>query len=256
MFSEIADELILFTFTFLANLLASVSGGGAGFVQLPLLILMGLPFATALGTHKVSVVFLGIGALAKQRHTHLDLDRQVALIMLFIGCPSVALGSLIIINVPDTVGEILLGIITVAAGIYTLFKKEFGAAALPFRSVKRTIAGALCLCVIGLMSGSLSSGAGLFATMSLVMVFGLELKRAILHTMVFVAAIWNLVGAFTIGAVAAIYWHWIPVMILASFSGAYCGTTLLIKLPSSAVKVIFSCVAVFSGLLLLYTALA
>lgn len=51
--SAILDQVFVFTFTFVANLFASVSGGGAGFVQFPFLILMGLPFATALGTHKL-----------------------------------------------------------------------------------------------------------------------------------------------------------------------------------------------------------
>lgn len=66
---EVIRQGILFAVSFFANLFASVSGGGAGFVQFPLLILLGLPFATALGTHKVAVVFLGIGALAKQRRS-------------------------------------------------------------------------------------------------------------------------------------------------------------------------------------------
>ena len=36
--------------------------GGAGLVQLPALILMGLPFPVALATHKLASVALGIGA--------------------------------------------------------------------------------------------------------------------------------------------------------------------------------------------------
>lgn len=54
---EIVNQSLLFLVTFVANLFASVSGGGAGFIQFPMLILLGLPFATALGTHKVAVVF-------------------------------------------------------------------------------------------------------------------------------------------------------------------------------------------------------
>ena len=56
--SALIDQILVFAFTFTANLFASVSGGGAGFVQFPLLILMGLPFATALGTHKVLLAAL------------------------------------------------------------------------------------------------------------------------------------------------------------------------------------------------------
>ena len=36
----------------IANALSAFAGGGAGLVQLPALILLGLPFASALATHK------------------------------------------------------------------------------------------------------------------------------------------------------------------------------------------------------------
>jgi uncharacterized membrane protein YfcA len=46
----------------MANLFSAFSGGGAGLIQLPVLIFLGLPFAVALATHKVASVALGIGA--------------------------------------------------------------------------------------------------------------------------------------------------------------------------------------------------
>ena len=108
--SALIDQILVFAFTFTANLFASVSGGGAGFVQFPLLILMGLPFATALGTHKVAVVFLGIGALAKKKSNNYAIDKAVALAMLFIGCPAVVAGTLIVINVPTHAAELTVGL--------------------------------------------------------------------------------------------------------------------------------------------------
>ena len=125
--SALIDQILVFAFTFTANLFASVSGGGAGFVQFPLLILMGLPFATALGTHKVAVVFLGIGALAKKKSKHYAIDKAVALAMLFIGCPAVVAGTLIVINVPTHAAELTVGFVTIAMGVYTLLKRGFGA---------------------------------------------------------------------------------------------------------------------------------
>lgn len=253
--SALLDQVLVFLFTFTANLFASVSGGGAGFVQFPLLILMGLPFATALGTHKVAVVFLGIGALAKKNKSNqYTIDKAVGLAMLLLGCPAVVAGTLIVINVPTHAAELTVGFVTIAMGLYTLFKRSFGAQGLAHRSHVRFAVGCLLIILVGMFSGSLSSGAGLFATMTLTLVFGLELKRAILHTMIFVATIWNAVGAFTVGAVTAIYWAWIPVMIIASFTGAYVGTSLLMKLPVGKVRVIFSLVAILSGCLLIYTA--
>ena len=254
--TAVVDQILVFAFTFAANLFASVSGGGAGFVQFPMLILMGLPFATALGTHKVAVVFLGIGALAKKKssHTQYGLDKHVAIAMMVLGCPAVVSGTLIVINVPSQAAEITVGMITIAMGVYTLVKKGFGSTGLEHRSPLRFALGCLCIIVIGMFSGSLSSGAGLFATLALTLVFGLELKRAILHTMVFVATIWNAVGAITVGAVTSIYWQWVPVMIIAAFMGSFLGTSLLFKLPVEKVRIIFSCVAILSGVLLVYTA--
>lgn len=256
MVQEIIDQVILFTFTFLANLFASVSGGGAGFVQFPLLIFMGLPFAIALGTHKVAVVFLGLGALAKQKIHRNLFDKTASLVMLLVGAPAVVSGSIIIVNLPTQIAEITLGFITIGAGIYSLCKKNFGAtSATNKRTIGQIILGIFCIIIVGMLSGSLSSGAGLFATLTLVLVFKLDLKRAIFHTMVFVATLWNIIGAITVGSITGIYWHWVPTMIIASFLGAYFGTTLLFKLSVTKVKIIFSLVAILSGISLIVDAI-
>ncbi|MEJ2687355.1 MAG: TSUP family transporter, partial [Gammaproteobacteria bacterium] len=59
---HLADQLLLLLISLGANLLSAFSGGGAGLVQLPALIFLGLPFVVALATHKVATVALGIGA--------------------------------------------------------------------------------------------------------------------------------------------------------------------------------------------------
>ena len=165
---EIVRQIFLFIFTFTANLFASVSGGGAGFIQFPLLILLGLPFATALGTHKVAVVFLGIGALSKKKlRNSISIDKTVAIIMLTAGCLSVVAGSVIVISAPSDQAQMVLGVITIGTGIYTMKKKGFGTVTIEHRSLARNIFGTICIMAVGLFSGSLSSGAGLFATMTL-----------------------------------------------------------------------------------------
>ena len=59
-----------------ANALSALAGGGAGLVQLPL-ILLGLPFAMALATHKVASVALGLGATGRHwRASTLDPQRS------------------------------------------------------------------------------------------------------------------------------------------------------------------------------------
>ena len=59
MVSELLLQLTLAGIAVVANALSAFAGGGAGLVQLPALILLGLPFASALATHKLASVVLG-----------------------------------------------------------------------------------------------------------------------------------------------------------------------------------------------------
>lgn len=59
---DLVEHLLLLLVAFAANAFSAFAGGGAGLIQLPALIFLGLPFGTALATHKVASVALGIGA--------------------------------------------------------------------------------------------------------------------------------------------------------------------------------------------------
>ena len=53
---SVAEQFILFLASFIANWFSALSGGGAGLIQFPMLIFLGLPFGVALATHKVASV--------------------------------------------------------------------------------------------------------------------------------------------------------------------------------------------------------
>ena len=105
------EHFILFAVALVANLLSAFSGGGAGLIQLPVLIFLGLPFAVALATHKVATVALGIGA--SLRHLKEEpLERGLVLMILCAGLPGVLLGANLIVWVPDRAAHIALGLLT------------------------------------------------------------------------------------------------------------------------------------------------
>jgi len=56
-------QITLLTVSLAANAFSAFVGGGAGLLQLPALLFLGLPFSVALATHKVATVALGVGAL-------------------------------------------------------------------------------------------------------------------------------------------------------------------------------------------------
>ena len=56
----------IFLISFFSNTFSAISGGGAGLLQLPALILSGLPYYQALASHKLSTVALGMGGVLKK----------------------------------------------------------------------------------------------------------------------------------------------------------------------------------------------
>jgi len=66
---DLTEQLLLFIVSLVANLFSAFAGGGAGLLQFPALIFLGLPFGVALATHKVASVALGVGVtLIGQAH--------------------------------------------------------------------------------------------------------------------------------------------------------------------------------------------
>ena len=56
------EQTLLFIISITANGLSAMAGGGAGLLQFPALLFLGLSFSVALATHKVASVALGVGA--------------------------------------------------------------------------------------------------------------------------------------------------------------------------------------------------
>jgi hypothetical protein len=160
-------QLGLFAAALVANLLSALAGGGAGLVQLPVLILLGLPFPVALATHKVASVALGLGATLRHARER-SLDPGLAAFVLACGLPGVVIGARLVLSLPPRLSTLLLGLLTV--GLVRWFGLDYG------RAVATTLvlvglfwngAGALTLALGGqvawgwlpmLLLGSLTGG--------------------------------------------------------------------------------------------------
>ena len=172
------DTLILFIISFIANSFSAFAGGGAGLLQLPLLIFLGLPFSVALATHKLASVALGIGATIRHFREG-SLNWRFSLMILASGLPGVMLGALIIVHISDRPAELALGLLTTGLGLYSVLNKKLGQTLeLPKRSLYQNLIGMGVLFLIGALNGSLTSGTGLFVTLWLVRWFGLDYKHA------------------------------------------------------------------------------
>jgi uncharacterized membrane protein YfcA len=245
------EQLLIFLLALVANGFSALAGGGAGLIQLPLLIFLGLPFTLALATHKVATVALGIGASLRHLREH-HLERSFALFMIVSGVPGVLLGASYILMVPDRIAQLCLGALTLSLGVYSMLSPALGQAYQPRHRNRNgyVIGGAVLFC-IGILNGSLTSGSGLFVTLWLVHWFGMDYKRAVAYTLVLVGMFWNGAGALTLGLLADIYWLWVPALLLGSLLGGYLGAHLAIVKGNKLIKRLFELVTVLIGVKLI-----
>ncbi|WP_178862268.1 sulfite exporter TauE/SafE family protein [Thiomicrorhabdus cannonii] len=245
------DQILLFVISLIANLFSALAGGGAGLLQLPALLFLGLPFGIALATHKVASVFLGLGATARHLRSS-SFDWRFSAFILATGLPGVVLGASIILQVDDRVSQFLLGVLTLGLGLYSWFKPNLGQSENhQHRDLSGLLIGGAVLFLIGALNGSLTSGTGLFVTLWLVRWFGLDYKTAVGYTLILVGIFWNGSGAITLGILGEIRWDWLPALILGSLIGGYLGAHFAIVKGNKLVKRSFEVVTVLVGISLI-----
>lgn len=253
---DIFEQLTLFIISLIANLFSALAGGGAGLLQLPALLFLGLPFGVALATHKVASVFLGLGATARHLRSS-EFNLKFSLYVLATGLPGVVLGASIILQVDDRISQGLLGVLTLGLGLYSWFKPELGQVlSEQNRNLPGLVIGGLVLFFIGALNGSLTSGTGLFVTLWLVRWFGLDYKAAVAYTLILVGIFWNGSGAITLGILGNIEWSWLPALILGSLIGGYLGAHFAIVKGNKLVKRSFEVITILVGFSLIAKSLA
>jgi len=245
------DYILLFTVSLVANAFSAFAGGGAGLLQLPALIFLGLPFSVALATHKLASVALGIGATIRHFRER-SLNWRFSLVILGAGLPGVVLGASLVLLVPDRTAELSLGFLTMGLGIYSILNPNLGQQAeATHRDTAGYLIGGLVLFGIGVLNGSLTSGTGLFVTLWLVRWFGLDYRRAIAYTLILVGVFWNGTGAITLGILGEIRWSWLPALLLGSLLGGYLGAHLAIRSGNRWIKRAFEAVTLLVGIKLI-----
>lgn len=253
--SSLLEQLGLLVMSLLANLLSALAGGGAGLLQFPLLLFLGLSFATALATHKIASVALGVGATLRHLREG-SLDWRFATYILACGLPGVLIGANLILDLPQRWAIFCLGLLTTGLGLYSLFKRELGLQQLPLhRDIRGMTGGGLVLLLIGMLNGSLTSGTGLFVTLWLVRWYGLDYQRAVAYTLILVGLFWNGVGALSVALQTPPMWRWLPVLLIGSLIGAYLGTHIGLTRGNKLIKRSFELLTLLVGSKLIWDGL-
>ena len=105
-------SIYIFLISFFSNTFSAISGGGAGLVQLPALILFGIPYFQALASHKLATVALGLGGSIRNYKSLMN-DIHIAWQVLIFGLPGVIFGASIVEYISEKYLYLFLGLISI-----------------------------------------------------------------------------------------------------------------------------------------------
>ena len=241
-------SISIFLISLISNTFSAISGGGAGLLQLPALILSGIPYYQALASHKLATVALGIGGSLRNYKSLKD-DIYVAWQILIFGLPGVIFGTFIIDFISERYLYLLLGLISVVLAFYSFFKSDLGISS---RNIELKLINKIRFLIfiffIGILNGSISSGTGLLVTILLIKTFGMDFLRAISLTFFTVGIFWNFTGAFFLSKIGVVPLNILILLIAGSFLGGYLGAHLSKLKGNSLIKKTFTFVCFSVGI--------
>jgi len=174
-----SKSISIFLISFLSNTFSAISGGGAGLLQLPALIILGIPYYEALASHKFATVALGIGGSLRNYKSLRD-EIYVAWQILVFGLPGVIFGAYIVEFVPEKYLYLFLGVFSILLALYSFLRPDLGLASENKKlNLIDKIKFLIFIFLIGILNGSISSGTGLLVTILLIKTFGMDFLRAI-----------------------------------------------------------------------------
>ena len=251
---DLHKNVLIFFISFISNTFSAISGGGAGLIQLPALILSGVPYYQALATHKVATVALGLGGSIRNFKS-LKNDIYVIWQILFFGTPGVILGSSIVKILSEKYLYLILGIFSIFLALYSMRNTSLGLNSLDINySLK--LGFVVPIFFIGILNGSVSSGTGLLVTILLIKTFKMDFLRAVSSTFFTVGIFWNAIGAFFLSQIGSIPSNLLVILILGSFMGGYFGAHLSKLKGNKLIKNTFTIVCLLVGFSLLIKSIA
>jgi len=247
----IVSQFIILVISYISNVFSSIAGGGAGLIQLPALILFGIPYYKALAVHKIATVALGIGGSIRN-YKNIKKNYFIIIQLLIFGIPGVIFGTFIVYLISDEYLYLLLAIFTIILGIYSLIKPNLGLISIqkkirPITYIKFN----LTIFIIGMLNGSISSGTGLLVTILLIQTFGLDFLSSISITFITVGIFWNAAGAIALSKIGFLPLNILFILILGSFMGGLSGAHLSNLKGNKFIKKLFTCLCFLIGLTLI-----
>jgi hypothetical protein len=235
-------SLILIAAIFFISLVLTMVGLGGGLVFSPLFVILGFAKSQAASAS----LFLNLTAAASAAYAYSRkkmVDFSVAIPLIVSSSLAAPMGSYLNVRMDTKPFLIIMAIVLALAGARMLMSPPRQTEAGPTLSRSRKIVGGLAIggC-IGLMSGLLGIGGGVFIVPLLIYVLKTPTKIAAASS-TFIVCFSSLTGFLGYAAMAPVDWKFILPAALAALAGGQLGARIMSgHLKAKSIRVIFSLV--------------
>jgi uncharacterized protein len=241
---SLISVLLLSGIAFVAGFVDAIAGGG-GLLNVPALLLAGLPPVSAIATNKLQGTF-GVASSAFAFWRAGQIERKNAPLLFSTAFAGGVSGAMLAHLAPTAWLKLAVPVLLVGIALYMLSVPKLGDAdARPRLSIR---AYALSFgCAIGAYDGVFGPGGGTFFLITLIVVGGYTMMRAMAHTKLMNFA--SNLGALIFFALTGHVWGWLGLtMGLASAIGAYLGARAAMRFGGGLVRPLVVTVSIVMAL--------
>ncbi|NUP78457.1 MAG: TSUP family transporter [Nonomuraea sp.] len=216
--------------------------GGGGLVQLPALLVAGIPPVQAMATNKFSSVFgTASAAVAYARST--KVDRQVALPGAGLAVVSAGLGAWAAAAISADVLRPVVMVVLVAVAAFVTLRPSMGAVPQPhLRTNARMVAAVVAAGVgVAFYDGIMGPGTGTFLIIAFTTILGLDFVSASASAKIINVGT-NLGALAVFGLQGHVQWALGLGMAVCNVAGAQLGARTAIKRGTAFVRIVLLCV--------------
>ncbi|MBE1581987.1 sulfite exporter TauE/SafE family protein [Nonomuraea angiospora] len=218
--------------------------GGGGLVQLPAILMTGLPTVEAMATNKLSSVFgTTSAAVAYARST--KIDRQVALPGAGLAVLSAGLGASAAAAISAEVLRPVVMVVLLGVAAFVTLRPALGAVPVPHLRTRGRVLAAVAVAGVGIAfyDGIMGPGTGTFLIVAFTTILGLDFVSASASAKIINVGT-NLGALLVFGFQGHLNWGLGLGMAVCNVAGAQLGARMALKRGTGFVRIVLLCVVV------------
>ncbi|WP_433518546.1 TSUP family transporter [Nonomuraea sp. CA-143628] len=218
--------------------------GGGGLVQLPAVMVTGIPPVQAMATNKLSSVF-GTASAAMTYARTTKLDRAVALPGVGLAVVSAGLGALAAAAISAEVLRPAVMVVLVGVAAFVTLRPAMGSVPQPHLRTNGRVVAAVMVAGVGIAfyDGIMGPGTGTFLIIAFTTILGLDFVSASASAKIINTGT-NLGALFVFGWQGHLLWGLGLGMAVCNVAGAQLGARMALKRGTGFVRVVLLCVVV------------